>query len=88
MSGQDVGCMELSIPFNLGDGRLALEKGKLDDTRAILEDIMRIGEQFVKTGKKVGNCGERSYWMRSFNLLEVSAAELRGMVATAGPKKG
>jgi hypothetical protein len=66
-------------------GRISVVNGRLDDARAVSEDISELGGRFVGTREVATAAGERSPWLRNFRALEVMASELRGLIAMAGP---
>ncbi|MEP4079915.1 tetratricopeptide repeat protein [Haloferula sp.] len=66
-------------------GRISLENEKVDDARAVAENLSEIGGRFVQTRDIAAATGERSPWLRSFKAMEVMASELRGLITMAGP---
>ncbi len=66
----------------------ALEAGKRDEATAIGSAVTLHGEKMAENRDAAAAAGERSAWIRSFNALEVCAAELRGKMAMTGPKDG
>jgi tetratricopeptide (TPR) repeat protein len=70
------------------EARKAVEQGNVPEARKIADALSLHGEQMVKTREAAIAAGERSAWLRAFTSLEVSASELRGMMAMAGPKDG
>jgi len=68
-------------------GRASVASGRLDDARAVSNDISELGGRFVQTRDLAAAAGERSPWLRSFKAMEVMATELRGLISMAGPKK-
>ncbi|WP_193214333.1 tetratricopeptide repeat protein [Luteolibacter marinus] len=68
------------------EARKALEAGNLEEARKIGDALTLHGEEMVKTRETANAGGERSAWLRAFTTLEISASELRGLMALAGPK--
>ena len=70
------------------EARKALEEGDFDKARKISDALALHGEAMSKSRATAAAAGERSAWNRAFVALEISACELRGLMAMAGPKEG
>jgi hypothetical protein len=70
------------------EARKALDEGKLEEARKIVDALTVHGERMGKTRKAASDAGERSSWVRGYTALEIAASELRGAMAMAGPKDG
>jgi predicted Zn-dependent protease len=68
------------------EARKALDAGKPEEARQILDALAHHGELMAKTREAAIAGGERSAWLRAFTGLQVAASELRGLIAMAGPK--
>jgi hypothetical protein len=70
------------------ESRKKLEEGKPLEAQEIAAALTLHGEKMAENRDAATAAGERSAWIRSFNALEISASELRGAMAMAGPKDG
>ncbi len=68
--------------------RLAIEAGESEAARLLIEDLARLGSNFVKTRGVAAAQGEQSHWLRCFQALEVMTSELNGLLAMHGPEGG
>ncbi|MEK7948975.1 hypothetical protein [Luteolibacter soli] len=69
------------------EARKALEEGKLEEARKIIDALTVHGDQMSKTRQAASAAGERSSWARGYTALEIAASELRGAMAMAGGKE-
>jgi tetratricopeptide (TPR) repeat protein len=69
------------------EGRMALEKGNLERASELSGALTMHGNQMAGLREKVTANGEVSHWRRALPALQAMAAELRGDIAMAGPKK-
>jgi tetratricopeptide (TPR) repeat protein len=70
------------------ESRKKLEEGKLQEAQEIASAVTLHGEKMAENRDAAAAAGERSAWIRAFKALEISASELRGAMAMAGPKDG
>ncbi len=70
------------------EARKKLEEGNLQESQAIASALTLHGEKMAENRDAAAAAGERSSWIRAFKALEISASELRGAMAMAGPKDG
>lgn len=69
------------------EARKALEAGNREEAMQIGSAVTLHGEKMAENRDAAAAAGERSAWIRSFNALEVLAAEFRGKMAMSGPKE-
>jgi tetratricopeptide (TPR) repeat protein len=70
------------------ESRKKVEEGNLEEAQAIASALTLHGEKMAENRDAAAAAGERSAWIRAFKGLEISASELRGAMAMAGPKDG
>ena len=70
------------------EARKAMEAGNRDEAVKIGSAVTLHGEKMAENRDAAVAAGDRSAWIRSFNALEVYAAEFRGAMAMSGPKDG
>ncbi|GAA5481768.1 hypothetical protein [Haloferula sargassicola] len=68
--------------------QLAMEAGQPEAARLLIEDMARLGSNFVQTRKVAAARGEQSHWMRCFQGMEIMTSELNGLLALRGPEEG
>lgn len=69
------------------NARILLESGELEQATEAATALTYHGEAMLKKRPVAFSIGEQSEWLSSFRSLEVLAAELRGMLALAGPEE-
>lgn len=70
------------------ESRKRVEEKKLQEAQEIASALTLHGEKMAENRDAAAAAGERSAWIRAFKALEISASELRGLMAMAGPKDG
>ncbi|MFK7851248.1 MAG: hypothetical protein AB8D78_09745 [Akkermansiaceae bacterium] len=65
-----------------------LDEGDLKKASETIGAVSYHGQAFVQKRPVATAIGEYSEWLRTFNALEILAAELRGKQALMGPKEG
>lgn len=70
------------------DGLRLMDEQKFADATEVAVALSHHGEMMSRVQESASVGGERSFWNRGFRALEVSASELRGRLALAGPKSG
>lgn len=70
------------------DGLRLTEEQKYPGASEVALAMSHHGEMMSRVQQSASVGGERSFWNRSFRALEVSASELRGRLALAGPPSG
>lgn len=69
------------------EGRMALEKGNLERASELSGALTMHGNLMAGVREEVAANGELVHWRRALPALQTLAAELRGDIALAGPKK-
>ena len=70
------------------ESRKRVEQKNLQEAQEIASALTLHGEKMAENRDAAAAAGERSAWIRAFKALEISASELRGLMAMAGPKDG
>lgn len=66
--------------------RRNLEENHREEATKIATALKLHGERMISLKGAAAAVGERSYWMRAMQALEITAPEIRGMFVMTGPK--
>jgi hypothetical protein len=68
------------------EARVAIDGGKLERASQLAEALAQTGTHFSGMGETASGQNARSSWIRAIRGLEAFNAELRGLIAMAGPE--
>jgi hypothetical protein len=70
------------------EGRVAIEAANLERAGLLAEALDQTNLRLAGAGELAAAQNARSYWIRAVKAMAVHAAELRGLLAIAGPESG